>query len=61
MTSTKSNIAQDTTNRHNSGRIHYLDRRDLERRLELQQRISAHLARLSVHLAARLAEVRHGR
>ncbi len=53
-------LTHSEADRH-TAQIHYLNRRDLERRLELQERISAHLARLSIYLAARLGEVRDGR
>ncbi|MDP9352474.1 MAG: hypothetical protein M3P51_13185 [Chloroflexota bacterium] len=51
-------LSQAPNRLHNPGNLHYLDRRDLERRLDYQERLNAHLARLNRYLTARLAEVR---
>lgn len=58
MTSFIRSIQQVDSQKHNRGRIHYLDRRDLEKHLDFHQRLNAHLARLNRYLTARLAEVR---
>ncbi len=52
---------QQEPNRIHTGQGHYLARRDLERRLDYQQRLNLHLLKLNKYLAAQLAEVRYDR
>ncbi len=54
----KGNITHQQSRIHN-GRMHYLNRRDLERRLDFHERLNLHLIRINRYLTARLVEVRH--